>query len=371
MNSKSISIHSFTIFVVIIFCTSCNSNNTTSFNSIDEALKNKDKATWLELNYGSDLTLLDKIQELTNLTYLSIKDSTIKSFPRSMIFPKSIVFLTLNTKSANFPRQISEIDSLYELTITCKDVIIPNEFSHLSKLKVVKIRNSNLDSIPNNLLKVPNIHTLDLTGNRITQVEGNIFVCEKPLIELRLNSNPIEKLPLSLFNSGISWLRLSDLKLSELPKGIKFTGTSIDLSNNRLSELPNDFEADSLLEIFLGANEFRDFPIELTRIKNICRVISIGSNSIQTLPVEIKNLKRLQNFVLDNNQIAELPKEIGKMTDLESLSLRGNKLLKLPDEIKNLKHLKILNLIGHDLSVAERRKVDSLFSQDVRIAWSF
>ena len=323
------------------------------------------------MDYGSDLSLLNRIQELTNLTYLSTEDSTIKDFPRSMAFPKSIVFLTLHTKSANFPKQISEIDSLYELIITCKNVIIPKEFSHLSKLKVVRIRDSNLDSIPNNLLKVPNIHTLDLTGNRITHVQEDIFDYEKPLIELRLNSNPIEKLPLSVFNSGISWLRLSNMKLSELPKGIKFTGTSIDLSNNQLSELPDDFQAVNLLEMFLGANKFRDFPVELTRIKKIWRLISIGSNSIETWPVEIKNLKELQNLILDNNQITEIPKEIGEMKKLERLSLRGNDLLKLPVEIKNLKKLKILNLIGHNLSAAEQRKVDSLFSKDVRIVWSF
>jgi Leucine-rich repeat (LRR) protein len=346
------------LIIVSFALFSCRHTTRASY-SLAEALDYPNHATNVVIEEDGDIEFLPRLAELRKLNTLEIRNRKIKMLPPEARFHDGIVFLTIKADSLEFPKQVGEIDSLFELTVTCKVSDIPDEVVNLKKLETVRLINCNLKTFPTALLKIPNISTLDLSRNQITELPPDI-VFPGSLTELRLNANPIHYLPVGVFNGGILWLRFSGMGLKSLPEGIRFKGTSIDLSGNQLTELPDDMEANNLFEIFLGDNKFSEFPKALTKFTALKRVLSIGSNAIKSVPKEIGNLRALQYLSLDNNQLNTLPPEIGNLTELEELHLENNSLRTLPDEISQLKKLRLLTLMGNTLTDEEITKLNKI-----------
>jgi Leucine-rich repeat (LRR) protein len=337
--------------------------------TLEEALDNVEHAHVVIIENDSDIEFLDRIHELHELTTLEIKNPKIKKLPLSVRFHNEIVFLTFKADSCEFPSQIFQIDSLFELVVSCKLKELPGNLAQARNLKTLKIQRSHLDSIPKSILAIPNLRSLDLSFNNITFIPENYFLQDHSLQELNLNFNPIRSLPLAVFNTNISWLRLSNLELHALPDNIVFTGTSIDLGGNHLAELPDDIRADRLIEIFLEGNEFVQFPIELTTFTSLSRILAINSNSIKTIPKEIENLNELKILQLEENQIEFIPIEISSLEKLEVLDLKNNDLESIPLELSRLKKMTSLILIGNRFPVEEIRKINESALKDI-VTWT-
>lgn len=72
--------------------------------------------------------------------------------------------------------------------------------------------------------------------------------------------------------------------------------------------------------------------------------IYIGNKNAGTIPPEIGDMDKLEEFVANNNLVAELPAEIGTCAELILLNFEGNQLTTLPAEIGNLDKLISLSL---------------------------
>jgi hypothetical protein len=155
----------------------------------------------------------------------------------------------------------------------------------------------------------------------------------------------------------------------------------LDLSNNRLRSLPDDFDRLQNLKIlFLSQNEFDHLPEVLGRCSqlsmvgfkaNRIRVVSGASlppllrwwiltdNAIEELPPEIGQLKSLQKLMLAGNQLKALPKEMINCTNLELIRLAANQLDELPEWLLTLPKLSWLAFGGNaGLSFKSQNPID-------------
>jgi hypothetical protein len=122
----------------------------------------------------------------------------------------------------------------------------------------------------------------------------------------------------------------------------------LDLSNNRLRSLPDDFDRLQNLKIlFLSENEFDHLPEVLGRCSQLSM---IGFKANQIRVVSGASLPPLLRWlILTDNAIEELPPEIGQLKSLQKLMLAGNQLKTLPEEMINCTNLELIRLAANQL----------------------
>jgi hypothetical protein len=137
----------------------------------------------------------------------------------------------------------------------------------------------------------------------------------------------------------------------------------LDLSNNRLSELPDDLDRLVNMRIlFLTNNDFKSIPAILASCPKL-EMISFKSNGLthideDVLPVDTRWL------ILTDNQLARLPESMGKLHRLQKLALAGNCLTQLPESMAQCENLELARLSANQLGAMP----DWLF-QMPKLAW--
>ena len=76
------------------------------------------------------------------------------------------------------------------------------------------------------------------------------------------------------------------------------------------------------------------FHFSTTRLSSL-QHLSVDSNQLTELPVEMCALLRLEEFHVANNQLTSLPLEFGFLVNLEKLYLQKNKIRELPEVFQN------------------------------------
>jgi len=144
--------------------------------------------------------------------------------------------------------------------------------------------------------------------------------------------------------------RLSD-NLENFPREIfdlSDTLELLDLSGNRLSELPSDFGRFKKLRIlFLSNNMFTEIPKVLSECPALT-MIGFKSNRINQWPEDAMPDK-VRWLILTDNQIGKLPDSIGKLKHLQKLMLAGNQISTLPKTMRECKNLELIRLSANRL----------------------
>lgn len=117
----------------------------------------------------------------------------------------------------------------------------------------------------------------------------------------------------------------------------------LDLSNNQLSELPEDFwRFKRLKRLFLTNNCFTAVPKVLAQCPELIMVSFKGNRLTEfaegTLPTS------LQWLILTDNQLTALPEDFGRYQQLQKLALAGNQLEALPASMQQCQELGLLRL---------------------------
>lgn len=139
--------------------------------------------------------------------------------------------------------------------------------------------------------------------------------------------------------------------LTEFPSEIFALADSLeilDLSNNHLKALPDEFERLKHLKIvFFTNNDFEEIPSVVSQCRDL-KMVSFKSNQVATvgehaLPPSIRWL------ILTNNKIEKLPASLGSMSQLQKLMLAGNRLQSLPEEMASCLNLELIRLSANQL----------------------
>ena len=107
----------------------------------------------------------------------------------------------------------------------------------------------------------------------------------------------------------------------------------------------------------------------ITMANDRVTIIYIGNKNAGTIPAEIGDLDKLDEFIANNNLVAELPVEIGTCVELTALNFEGNQLTTLPAEIGNLDKLISLTLSTNFIStlpteIGDLSKIMMLYLMD-------
>lgn len=170
-------------------------------------------------------------------------------------------------------------------------------------------------------------------------------------------------------------LQISE-ELTEFPSEIYELADTLeilDLSGNKLSELPDDFAKLSNLKIlFLSNNRFEAVPNVLADCPKLemigfkanqivslpenalpltTRWLILTDNKIQTLPESMGDLTKLQKLMLAGNELTIIPESMAKCRALQLVRLSANKLVELPQFIFELPKLAWLAFSGNPFSV--------------------
>lgn len=150
---------------------------------------------------------------------------------------------------------------------------------------------------------------------------------------------------------GIKRLSLSDGLTQFPPEIFKLADCLeiLDLSNNRLSALPDDLpRLRHLKALFLNNNQFETVPEILAQCPQLS-MISFKANQLTTLS-ETALPPQTRWLILTNNQLTTLPASLGQLSKLQKLMLAGNRLQVLPDELAACQNLELIRLAANQLS---------------------
>ncbi|HSX25659.1 MAG TPA: leucine-rich repeat domain-containing protein [Chlamydiales bacterium] len=156
--------------------------------------------------------------------------------------------------------------------------------------------------------------------------------------------------------------------VAHIKENFRTKSEKLDLCSFGLSSLPKCLGRFShLREIDLNGNQFREFPPEITPLRNL-KVLKLSENRLYGFPLEVLQFKSLVELNISGNEIGSLPQEINQLTRLEIFHAVGTGLTFLPSEIcaLPLKKLRVnLNQL-HSLPL-EIGNLHSLRSLDIEM----
>ena len=123
----------------------------------------------------------------------------------------------------------------------------------------------------------------------------------------------------------------------------------LDLSNNRLSSLPDELQQLTQLKIlFASNNNFTELPAVLGRLPKL-EIIGFKSNQIRHVPEQALPAQ-LRWLILTDNQIEILPDSLGRRPRLQKLALAGNRLRSLPATMADCQQLELIRISANQLT---------------------
>ncbi len=190
---------------------------------------------------------------------------------------------------------------------------------------------------------------------------------------------------------GLTRLRLSE-ELTTFPDEVfelADTLEILDLSHNRLSELPDLSRLKKLKIAFFSFNLFTEVPAAFKNCENLYMlgfkanqieqfdedILPLGiswliltDNKIKALPRSMGKLSRLQKFPVAGNALTTLPLEMSQCRNLELIRLSANKLTAIPDWLLKLPKLSWLAFSGNPCSVSPDVALDEVAYESLEMS---
>ena len=285
----------------------------------------------------------DALSLMPNLRQLHLSDNQLAAIP-PMIFSSlatsNLETLELQNNSLTMltPNLFRGLDKLAMLNLSHNAIAFTSDERHLSNLK---------DTFAGLQFS---LKVLDLSHNRLNQLQAALFAKLETLEVLNLNHNQIHTvtgaLPRSLRMISMSHNVISGLQKSNFPSLPALTSLSLD--HNQIRYIPKDLlvATPNLEDLSFNSNELRSVPATLSHLPNL-RTLDLGENLIEEIaPTDFQVLTKLYGLRLAGNQIKVLQKQhLQNVTGIHVLNLAQNQLAEIEQgAFDNLRELRALRL---------------------------
>ena len=206
-------------------------------------------------------------------------------------------------------------DTIVSLNLSRNPMLeIPLDFIQACTiLRVLRLQNMAMKKVPQSVRHCKTLHRLDLSSNRIVNLDDAGLDHIPGLKCLKLQNNGMEQLP---------WYFPKLRALREL-----------NISNNKFEEFPavlSDME--ELIDLDISFNSISVFPPHMTHLPSLERLIIVG-NQIKSFPGDCSGLESLRtldcrrNIITDLSPLFQLPKIEKLLADNNSVLTLELKLL--------------------------------------------
>ncbi|KAK3382340.1 phosphatase 2C-domain-containing protein [Lasiosphaeria ovina] len=217
----------------------------------------------------------------------------------------------------------------------------------MTKFNHVDLSGRNLITIPVPLYsKASEIISLNLSRNLSLDLPRDFIQSCQNLRDIKFNNNEARKLPMSLSRaSKLTYLDVSNNRLEQLENAElgSLTGLlKLNMANNRLNHLPPYFGAyRSLRTLNISSNFLDKFPAFLCELESLVD-LDLSFNLIGSFPESIGKLRSLEKLVITNNRLSgSLPQSVKNLSSLRELDIKFNAITGI-DIISELPKLEIL-----------------------------
>ncbi|KFM59381.1 Protein toll, partial [Stegodyphus mimosarum] len=244
-------------------------------------------------------------------------------------------------------RPCEELNELY-LQNNSISVLPPGLFTGLQQLLVLDLSHNEITSHwlgSDTFADLIRLVTMDLSFNRLTQIDSSIFRSQYSLQVLHLDHNEIEV--------------ISDHAFSSLYKL-----HTLLLNNNRLTQVtPTTFSGLYVLNMLsLSHNDINYVHPDAFRNNSAMMEINLAGNRLTSVPSAVQSLQLLRSLDLSDNQISDIHNAsyLG-LENLYSLVLSGNKIGNLTKGVfEDLPSLRILSLANNEIHSVEQSTFDDI-----------
>lgn len=253
------------------------------------------------------------------------------------------------------PREITHImqSTVEDLRLEKSFRALPSTLASFVNLKVLSIRDEDVQELPPALCTAPNLAELDLSCDRLTALPES-FTEMTSLRKLALGRNAFTEFPRQL-------CRLPYLQ-------------SLSMSTDKLADLPSEIGQMTALRVLkldgpiYPPSQLATFPVELYQLENL-ETLCLSGNVISTLPDDLSRLAALRELDLMSNRLKHFPKSLTQLARLETLYLWGNQLEEIPEDVELLTNLRVLQVAQNSLrrlpvTLARMESLECLFIHD-------
>jgi Leucine-rich repeat (LRR) protein len=224
-----------------------------------------------------------------------------------------------------------------------------------SKLEYLDMRGNLIEALPESLVSLASLHTLELSGNRCRWLPDSDQGTWLEIACLELNSNCLRSLP----RSSPCWEQLVSIKargnsLFKVDADCWRSVTAIDLGQNIIETvLPSIKHCSSLTSLCLDSNYLTALPEEMFLLSAL-RHLNLAQNNLLVVPPEVGMLTSLKYLCIARNHIEQLCQEVGLLQSLTTLDASSNAIANLPNELFGLTALESLNISWNKFQVVPR-----------------
>ncbi|TAE15646.1 MAG: GTP-binding protein [Oscillatoriales cyanobacterium] len=266
----------------------------------------------------------------------------------------------ITNKLTSLPEELRSLENLRSIDLSCNPFgTIPELLLEMKQLESLNLTSIGLTEIPDAIGKLPNLTKLDLSFNQIEDIlEVLVNLCEtfgklSKLRQLHLVGNQIAEIPDAISKlSNLTYLDLFSNQIKQIPEALTQMSSlmQLKLRGNQITHIPDAIAQLANIEYLdLGFNQIAEIPQALGKLSNLTG-LDIGNNQIAEIPEVLGKLSNLAWLYLNSNQIAEIPEVLGKLSNLTRLYLNSNQIAEIPEVLGKLSNLTGLDIGNNQIA---------------------
>ncbi|XP_013841982.2 biglycan isoform X1 [Sus scrofa] len=283
-----------------------------------------------------------------HLRVVQCSDLGLKAVPKEISPDTTLLDLQNNDISELRKDDFKGLQHLYALVLVNNKIskIHAKAFSPLRKLQKLYISKNHLVEIPPNLPS--SLAELRIHDNRIRKVPKGVFSGLRNMNCIEMGGNPLEN---SGFEPGafdglkLNYLRISEAKLTGIPKDLPETLNELHLDHNKIQaiELEDLLRYSKLYRWARGPSGCHGTPAPRGLWAQPHQPVLLWPFSISHPPLHRLGLGHNQIRMIENGSLSFLP-------TLRELHLDNNKLSRVPAGLPDLKLLQVVYLHTNNIT---------------------